>query len=102
MSRRRKRSRVRFKPTVLAIGPLVEEFAAWLVETEGLSPAQAKEYAAVVVDYQQTMGISDADLKALPRDDIDQCIEYLDRCLEELDREEAEDLMNFPPGEPEH
>jgi hypothetical protein len=46
-------------------------------------------YAAVALDYQQTMGISDADLKALPRDDIDQCIEYLDQCIKELDDEEA-------------
>lgn len=79
------------RPTPPDVDFLVEEWVRDLVEVEGLSPEQAKEYRDHVLDFQRSSGLSD--LTTAKREDIERYLEVADhededpqRFLEEVER----------------
>lgn len=91
----KRRSRTRTTETIL------QEFVTHLVDVGGLSPAAAKEYRAVILDFQRRTGLSDltrattADVERYIEADREDNLEDLNRYLErtdlaEIDREDLE------------
>jgi hypothetical protein len=92
---KRRRARGRAEPTYER---LIEEFVPWLIEA-GFSPAKAKAHADVVRRLYRERGVN---LLALTSEELLRFIGEVDRRLEELERQEAEDLADVDPDEPEH
>jgi hypothetical protein len=103
MKRRRQRGRGRRGVRAPASAPrtdqLLNEWVSWLVDDEGLSPAEAEEYRSVILDFQRRTGLSD--LTSAKREDIERYLDETDREDLEWLRGELERLGEADP-EPEH
>jgi hypothetical protein len=71
----------------------MKEWFSFLVDVEGLSPAEAEEYRAVILDFQRRRGLSD--LTTAKREDIE-------RYLDETDRQDLDRGLGEADREPEH